>query len=717
MTNSYAYLDQNEFQILYRGSKISKRMKFFVEGVRCARCVGKIESLKSRFQSVQSLEVDLSKQTVELEMKSSNDSVSEVAQAISDLGYKAVPVRFDEDESNQWKQESRRDLRRLAVAGFCAGQIMMLAFAGYFGDLGSLQSTFAWLQLALYLPVVGYVALPFYQGFIGGLKTKSLSIDGPMAIASLLGFLVSTWNLIQGKNSIYFDSLSGFLFLILATRFWQKRARYQYLKYLRPSALAETLKARKLVDGREVWTPSAMVRTGEQVLVQQDEWVPVDGRLLEAEAVFDLSVLDGESYPRKVHQGFSVKAGSRLISGQAKLETTASGAQTFLASLLTGLRFEHSSKSETASLSDRASQWLLITVLSMAGILIVTGFGGDFQSHFEKALALIILACPCAMAFGTPLASAFAMKRLQEDGVVLKSSAVLDRMKGIRKVFLDKTGTVTEKIWKVDQSSEKDVLQSWMSIILSLEAQSQHPIAFALREIWKDVRIPASFAVEEWRENSSRGVQGRIQGVLWKFHSFRNERGEKIFGLWREEELVWRFRLSPMLHPEARKCVQRLQEKGLEVFLLSGDSLSECRRIAAELGISESHVRAEVTPEQKAEILRHHPDAMMVGDGFNDALAMQAAAIGVAVKGGVDLALRSADALILNEGLQSLLTMFDLSEQARRQIRRNLLSALIYNLLGAGLAIGGYVNPFVAALLMPASSMFIWSSTWWGLRR
>jgi Cu2+-exporting ATPase/Cu+-exporting ATPase len=716
MINAYSYLDQSEFRALYCGSKSSRQIKFFVEGIRCAKCVNKIEDLRDKISHVRSLEVDLADQTVALELVSEQDSFAEVAQAISNLGYRAIPVRFDEDSTQHWKKESRQDLVRLAIAGFCAGNIMMLAFAGYFGDLQELKRPFEWFQLALYLPVVSFVALPFYQGFWNGIKNRSLSIDGPMAIASLLGFLVSATNLIRGSGSIYFDSLSGFLFLILATRYWQKRSRFEYLKYLRPSVLAETLKARRQNGDGWQWMPSGALNPGDSILVQKNEWIPVDGVLIDDQAVLDLSILNGESHPRRVQKDFVVQAGSKLLTEQALIRVRQSGAKTLLSHLLSTVQQETVSETQGARVSDVAAQILLWVVLAMACGLLLSGLQGDFHQHFEKALALIILACPCAMAFGTPLAYAFAMKRAQDGSVFLKSARTLDRLRDVQQVFLDKTGTVTEKNWQIHHSSLESPTSEFQKIILRLEAQSQHPIAFALRELWSDITPDSSQSLQSWQEKSGRGVEGKINGQLWKFQSFQ-EGSEKYFGLWQDSQLVWKFQLSPVLQVGAADSVQKLRTLGLDVFLVSGDSRTECLRMARELKIPEDQVYSGMSPQDKLYLVQAHPRGLMVGDGVNDALALKNAHVGIAVKGGVDLALRAADGLILNDGLSALTELFHLAKLSHRQIRRNLLAALIYNSLGATLAFGGYVNPFVAALLMPASSMFIWGSTWWGMRR
>ncbi|MEZ0391776.1 MAG: heavy metal translocating P-type ATPase [Pseudobdellovibrionaceae bacterium] len=716
MESTFSYLDQSQFRLLYREPQNPRRMKFFIEGIRCAKCISKVEGLRRQNPEIETLEVDLDNSTAWVELTSEKGSFGGIAQAISNLGYRPIPIFPGEDVTEQWKFESRKDLSRLGIAAFCAGNIMMLAFATYFGLVGTMKSQFEWLQFVLYLPVVTYVAFPFYQGFIRGLRSQFISIDGPMAIASGFGFLTSSWNLIRGQGSVYFDSLSGFLFLILATRYLQKRTRFEYLKFLKPSSLTQTFKARLLTRAGETWVRTESLRVNDQILVATNEWVPADGILLSSEAVIDLSVLNGEPLPRRVQQGFPIKAGTRLLSSAISLEVKRAGSQTFLSHLLSTLKRENFDESDSSKLSDKASKILLGSVLILALGVLISGAFSNFEAQFEKALALIILACPCAMAFGTPLAFSFSMKRAQESGILVKSAVTFEKLKSIQTLFLDKTGTLTERFWNVQNSNLAEVPASHPQVILLLESISQHPIAFALREIWHATSIPSDWKLSELREEAGRGVSGRINGVLWSFQSFQ-ENSQKWFGLYLEGNLVWKFQLLPVLQTGAKESVQKFLNMGFRIKLLSGDTQIESEKMAQQLGLPIRDAIGNLTPQEKAELVKSTPHSLMVGDGVNDALALQAAQVGIAVSGGVDVALQSADVLFLNEGLSSLTELMKFAAKARRQIRANLTSALVYNLIGGTCALLGWVNPFVAALLMPASSLFILASTWWGVRK
>ena len=716
MQKTFDYLDMEQFRSLY-SQQNPKTMRFYVEGIKCAKCISKIEYLKIENEQIQTLEVDLAKQTALVELRSPEFSFARIANGIENLGFRPIPVRASDDDSELWHQEAKKDLIRIGVAGFCAGNIMFLAFSIYFGLTGSLKTAFEWLQFALYLPVVTYVAWPFYKGLVSGIKQRSLSIDGPMAIASFLGFTFSTWNLVKGSGSIYYDSTSGFLFLILATRFFQKKVRFEYLKFLRPSSMVETFKARLIENQSWQWVRADRLQVDDKILVEQNEWLPADGILLSNNATLDFSVLDGESLPRKVHAGAHIKAGAKLLSKAIELKVKRSGTNTFLGRLLSSIDTSANSETEFSQQSNRASQILLIVVLSIAAITLLFGIWGNFESQFEKAFALIVLACPCAMAFGTPLAFSFSMKRAQEKGIIIKSTQVFTDLEKVDTVFLDKTGTLTDRSWNLENSSLSSAPLVYKQIILTLESKSNHPVAYALREIWSDVEIQNDILIfDSIEEIPSLGVQGKLAHKFFKFQHFTHK-NEKWFGLFEGGHLLWKFQLKSTLRPGTDQTINEINKAGFAIYLISGDKASETQVIAHELNICPLTTQSELTPEAKESLLQKNQNAIMIGDGVNDALALKAAKVGIAVNGAVDVALKSADVLFLSGGISSLPELFRIAKQARKQIRKNLRTALVYNTLGGIAALMGLINPFVAALLMPASSIYILASTWWGTRK
>lgn len=740
-SSRFDYLDQLQFRKIYCDPQSHTVMKFYIDGMKCAKCVQKIESLSFQMSHLKNVTVDLSQQVATVQLNTSRDLFSNVGAAIEALGFKAQAIPWAEKGQEEWNKAARKQLLRLGVAGFFATNIMTFALATYFGNTQDLEPLFRWIQFFLYLPVVTYVAFPFYKGFYHGLKSGDLTIDGPMAIASFSGFIVSTINLIQGRSTIYFDSLSGFLFLILLTRFWQSRTRHKYLRYLRPSALFESLRSRKLLETQRVdhfegrqqdsgsklnwkWIPTDHLKKGDQVLIEKNETLPCDGFLQSNSATLDLSVLNGEALPHKVLFNSSVKAGSKLLSETAIVKVEAIGSETSLGKILDCIRSESIQNLESVKQADRVSKWLLGIVYSIAfGILIFGFYKGSFVEYFERAFALIILACPCALAFGTPLVFSFSMKKSQQLGIIVKSLTFFERLKNVQTVFLDKTGTLTENEWVLKESKltneNVDSLSFCESLVYSLEAQSQHPIGFAIRNILSQ-KNPQILHIQNGIEIPQQGLQGEFENCLYQIKGFSSEKNKKLFGLFKLEKnqshLIWSFALEPQIKKSSRDLIKYLHSKNFQTFLISGDHSSEVDQMGQILGIDPKNCLALLTPEQKKEIVLKYPQSLMIGDGYNDSLALKSSSVSIAAFGGVDAALKSADAFFVKGGFENVPGLFELAAKSQRQVRLNIQYAVIYNVIGGLMAAFGMVNPFVAAILMPISSGFILLMTWWGLR-
>ena len=582
-----SYFDLPAFREKYLSANGDNAMKFYVEGVKCGRCVQKIESLENQIPGIQALRVNLGTHQLEVEMKDAHSSIGAVAQAIEDLGFHLRPIENENDLAMFTKIDDRREMRRLGVAAVCASNIMMFSFATYFGAEGSLGDFFRLLSFLVYLPVVTYVAQPFYVGFWNSLQKRTLSIDGPMAIASGLGFLFSTVNLVRGVGSVYFDSLSGFLFLILLSRFVQKRLQRSFLSADGNLLIDGMTKARKfLPTGALLWAPSESLQLKDHILVKQGEVIPADGILITEHAMVDASCITGESHPVVKRSAMQIQAGTVLLSQEAVIEVSATAEKSEFGALLNRVLQNTSKKTEMQNLSDRYSQILLLVVFAAAILNLLLTWTASPESAMERSLALIILACPCAMAFGTPLALAFSMKKAFQQGFLIKSGDVFEKILKVQNVFLDKTGTLTGKKMRVIQTVPEKISTREAEITLGLEMNSEHPIAQALRLYVSDqVATPAK--IELATEVLGVGIEGEFEGKKYALRSSQAITGKRSVALFEEEVPQIHFILEDRLQAPALKLVGKLKEKGLQVSILSGDSASEVAKICKELGLSQ----------------------------------------------------------------------------------------------------------------------------------
>jgi Cu2+-exporting ATPase/Cu+-exporting ATPase len=719
--SDFRFLDQDDFLEAYEFGRSSqgRSMRFLVQGMSCSKCVQKIESLAGRMEGLQNLRVSLDSGVVEAMVSRDSGSFAGVARAIRNLGFKVSPLMATDEENSFQKQQERSELVRLGVAGFCASNIMMFSFAIYAGAGAEFEKIFSWLAFGLYLPIVSFVAMPFYQGAVRALRQRALSIDLPLAIASVAGFLFSTINLIRGHGSIYFDSLSGFLFLILISRFFQRKLQRSSLKIDHMTSLESLSRARKWDGIGWTWQLTSMLKVGDTVCLKRGDLVPVDGRVKSDRVVIDTSLLTGESHPRLLMTGMKIPAGALLKNLEALVEVETIGVETDFGKLLRTLRENSLKQSQVQNLSDRWSQVLIKTVFAIAIFFLVGYWFVSPEQALERSLALIILACPCAMAFGTPLALAFSLKSAATKGFVLRSADAFEKALNIKNVFIDKTGTLTHRSMRVKKMVPAAIPSDIRQIVLGLELNSYHPIAEGLREYVEGIQFENGSqvgSVEFVEEIPGLGVQGFCEGIRYEIRSSESITHEKSVALYKQGVPVVHFYFEDSLIPGARELIGDLSRRGLQTYLLSGDQRQFAESLGLSLGIEKDHIYFEKTPSEKAALVAERPGSLMIGDGANDTTAFQAATLGIAVKGSVELALKTADVYFISDRLENIPQLFEISERAHSLIRQNLLISLAYNVLAGTGALLGLVHPLVAAVLMPISSGFILLHTWWRTR-
>lgn len=706
-SEDFSFLDVEEFRQKYAANSGagSDQMCFYVGGIQCEKCIRKLEGLVESTPGLRQLRVEMGTKLVHVELEPAVLSFSQVAHLIAAQGFSPAPLTQDTAWQAMERTEARQALVRLAVAGTCAGNIMTFAFATYFGADWQL---FAWLSFVLYLPVVSYVAWPFYVGAWTALKQRRISIDLPMAVASFTGFVFSTLGLLRGQpENIYFDSLSGFLFLILIARWSQRRLQS---RFLRPEEMIEGMKlerVRVLTQEGWSWRPLKKLGFHDRFEIHEGECMPADAKLESERAHFSLAWITGEAKPKAFVQGSLVPAGSRLISGQAVAAVTTPFIETTFGKVLDQVQKFSLSRNQSILLSDVWAQRLLAVVFSVAAVFLILYWSISPQEAVQRALALIVLACPCAMAFGTPLALSAALKKTKRSGLVLRDANLLEKMRSVKTIFFDKTGTLTETDLQLrDDHSASDTQKA---LILALENQSLHPIAFAFRKAFVNLKPAQLTDVEEM---PGVGVKCLYQGRLFELRRSSRRQNGTSCALFEDGRLLQEFQFEATLKPDCEESLFTLRKMGYRLELLSGDNAEAVRTLGAKLGFQASEIAAELSPQEKAQRVAQTSNCMMVGDGINDSLALMKADVGVATSGGVASALQSAGVYLTRSSLDGIVTLARISQDTFQLIRRNLMISVLYNVLGGTLALMGYINPFAAALLMPVSSGFILLSTY-----
>lgn len=716
----------------------------YLEGVHCAACVWLVEKLPAVVPGVLEARLDIGRAIVTLAWRTEQVELSVIARTLDRLGYPPHPVKSGEVQERR-KQESRTALLRIAVAGALAGNVMGIAFALYGGYLQGMETAirdfFRWSALLLTLLSLAWPGRVFFRGAWAALRTRTPHMDLPIAIGIGAGFLGGAWHTITGTGEVYFESVAILVFLLLVGRHVQakqQRRAYEAMELLH--ALTPGTARRATGQGFEE-VPILSLQKGDHVEVRGAETAPADGTVVEGMSSFDMAVLSGETRPAPVQPGALVFAGTLNLGARVVVEVQRTGADSRVGRLLQLVEQHAKRPAALVRVADRMAGVFTLVVLLLAAITALYWSMMDADVALENAIALLIVACPCALGLATPLAVVAAVGRAARAGILIKGGDALERLAAAGVLVLDKTGTLTQGAVSVVQWHGEEALQP---LVAALEIHASHPFAGALVAFGKHEKSGAVLTVEDVEAFPGKGVRGVVAGK--RIHvgapSWIAALGIKLPAEWLE--LILERALSPVamvqcdadglvlaaamagigdaLQPDAPRVIAELQQAGWDLRVMSGDHPQVVAAVASRLGLEPTSCHGGLSPEQKlaaieqlraAEARSTKPrPVLMVGDGWNDAAALAAADVGIAVHGSAEASLAAADVFLSNPGLGGVAGLLHGAKRTVHVIHRNLAISLAYNAVGVALAMTGVLNPLLAAVLMPVSSLTVVSVAW-----
>ncbi len=691
-----------------------------IEGISCAACGWLIEKHLRTLPGVAEARLNLSNQRLTLRWADSLLPLSQLLKELRSIGYAGHPWQ-DDEVSTRLAAENRKSLRQIGVAGLLWMQVMMAAMATWpeFNvDLSpELDKILRWTSLFLTTPIVFYCCGQFFRGALRDLRTHHLTMDVSVSLAIGGAYVAGIWSTVTGVGELYFDAVGMFALFLLAGRYLERRARErtaaataQLVSLLPPSCLrldAEERSERVLLRELQV---------GDRVLVPPGALLPADGRIVAGQSSVDESLLTGEYLPLPRGIGDAVTAGTLNVEGPLTLEISALGADTRLSAIVRLLERAQADKPRIAELADRVAQWFLLIVLGVAAIVGLVWWQIDSERAFWIVLALLVATCPCALSLATPTALTTATGSLHKLGLLLTRGHVLEGLKQIDTLIVDKTGTLSEgrlTLERIETLRELDG-DSCLALAAALEHGSEHPIARAFGHCTQ--------GAEQLASEPGQGLQGVVDGRRLRIGqpayvaalsgrsapAIPGEHGQWLLLGDERGPLAW-FVLGDRLRDDAPQLLEACRAQGWQIILLSGDSSPMVGEVARQLGIDDA--RGGLTPDAKLAVLKQLQQAghrvLMLGDGVNDVPVLAGADISVAMGSATDLAKTSADAVLLSNRLSSLVQAFAMARRTRRIILENLAWATLYNGLVLPFAALGWVTPLWAALGMSASSLLV----------
>lgn len=717
---TYAYLDSPEFREKYLKIENGKfKFQFFVEGVHCVACLWLLEKLPEFNAGIDRCKLDMSNSILDVELEA-NIKLSEVARRLASIGYRPHPILEDADAETYARKEDRKALVQIGVAFAGAGNIMLYALAVYNGADGFFRDYFNLFTFIVSLPVLFYSAIPFYNNAYHSLKNREPSIDVPIAIAILAGLFMGVYSLISNKDYFYFDTLTTLVFLLLFSRYILRKTQQKSLKSENLSHFFFGESAKRLHDGIEEEVLTSFLKTNDLVCVYPGEVIPIDGEVVAGESHLNNSLLTGEIIPTHIKMGEKVYMGAKNLERKLVLKVEAIASETRLGKILQEIEQGWKAESKISLITDKISKRFVYFVFGLAAIFFLYfSIAMGLEVALNRTLTLLIITCPCALALTTPLALILGLSAIAKAGIIVKNEQVLEKLAEIQNVFLDKTGTLTHGDFEVIANPTDAFTSEHVNIIYSMESKSSHPIASSLVK-YLEINYPdlALIDLAGFQEIPGHGLMANFANKHYEIKAAGNDSSvNTVIGLFEAASLIIEFEIVDRIRLGVDQTVAGFKQMGIRPHLLSGDKKSPVLSLAKKLPFESADIHYEVTPEQKRDIVLGHPKSLMVGDGVNDAVALKAAYVGVAVRGSVEVSLRAADVYLSKANVNYILNIVKVAKYLMKIIYRNLAFSLIYNLIGVFLAFSGQVTPLVAAILMPLSSLTVLVSTVWSIKR
>ncbi len=702
-------------------------VSLIIEGIHCSACVWLNEKALHKMEGVVEVFINHTNNKARIIWDDGVVKLSKIIDMIRAIGYDAFP--YDPDIQEARAEKERKDYYlRIAVAAFAMMNIMTVAVAQYAGFFtGMDQSIKNILNVAEWLlstPVLFYSGWIFFRGAYYGLKTKTVNMDILVATGASLTYLYSIYITLFELGEAYFDSVAMIITFVLLGKFLEvlsKKSAADTLDVLSKHIPSEVT---LLKEGEQHNVSVNEVIVGDILLLKAGEKAGIDGEIIDGAGSFDESSLNGESEPIYKNVGDHVVSGTTSIDAVVTYRATKDFEHSTLANILTMLERSLAKKPRIEQVANRLSEYFstVILLLAFATFAVWWIWPHSFETAFMVGISVIIIACPCALALATPVATMVGLGQGAKRGILFKEALHLETLAKIDTLVLDKTGTITEgrpQVQHAEWFDDDDERRAYRTKLLALLNASKHPVSLGVSEYLTDDAEQMLPALDELQQLPAKGMVARCdqemliggnallmqeQGI-----SVHHDSSHTLFYFAVGERLIARFELADRAKSDAADVIRSLQHAGIDIVMLTGDHEGVAKRIADEVGIE--HYHAELTPQEKANLIAQMQSdghrVVMAGDGVNDILALAQAEIGIAMGNGSDIAIDVSDVVLMNDSLTSLEESFKIGRTTYRLVKQNLGISLVYNAVTIPLAMAGFIIPLIAAVSMSVSSLLV----------
>ncbi len=713
----YDFLDNQKIvgKLIEFNDSNKQVVSLYIPHIHCSSCIWVLENLNKLQKNIIASQVNFPKKTIRITFDSEKTSLKEIVLMLSSIGYE--PYISLEDYEVGKKKIDRTLLYQLAFAGFAFGNVMFLSFPEYFEVnefwLEQYKHLFRWLMFAFSLPVVFYSAKDYFISAYKGLRSKMLNIDVPIALGVLVLFIRSTVEIAFDLGAGFFDSLTGLVFFLLTGKFFQQKT-YSFLSFERDFKSYFPIAVTKInTDKTEENTQIYDVVKSDRLLIRNNELIPVDGILISGDATIDYSFVTGESVAVEKKSGDKIFAGGKQLNGIIEMEVLKSVSQSYLTQLWSNDVFNEEKTSKFKNLTDTISKRFTIFVLSIATIATIFWLFTDASKALNVFTAVLIIACPCAIALAAPFTLGNLLRILGKKKLYLKNAAIIEKMSKIDTIIFDKTGTLTstkkneiQYQGKSFSGIEKEILQNAVRI-------SNHPLSRMLYDTFGSIH---HVELDAFKEIVGKGIEAKANGVSIKIGSqsfVENSPKDIQFETTIHISINGEYFGKYVFKNAYRKYMKRLFQKlknNYNLSILSGDNEGEKKYLEKRLP-SKVEFLFNQKPEDKLEYIKSLQEkgnkVLMIGDGLNDAGALAQSDVGFSLSENINVFSPACDAILDASEFKNIATYLELSKKAIQVIKYSFVLSLCYNVVGLYFAVTGQLEPVIAAILMPLSSITI----------